>query len=104
VSGATFDDKRVAAVRERLVADNYTHVLIVKEGSGTSGYMPFKDACKTVQKSGFSTLFDGRLFLKGELVVWAAIASRDGDQEDPVDMLQQVLGCGTGMMAGMRIS
>jgi len=103
VSGATFTDEQAAAVRKQLADDSYTHVLIVKEGSGTSGYMPFKDACKTVQKVGFPVLFDGRLLRAGNLVVWAAIASRDSHGDDPVDLLQQVLGGGMVGMEEIRV-
>ena len=52
-----------------------------------------KAACEVCRQTG--SPFDGRLLRAGNLVVWAAIASRDGDQEDPVALLQQVLGCGS---------
>ena len=72
-----------------------SHVLALKTPPGSTGYTALQRACKAIQKAGFPLLFDGRLLRAGNLVVWAAIACRVGGLEDPVDLLQQVLGCGT---------
>ena len=100
VSGSSFTDEQADTVRGCL-DDGPSHVLVVKEGSGTSGYPAFKDACDVLEGAGFPLQFNGRLLLAGKHVVWTAVACRVS--EDDLDaMLQQVLGWGMGEIPGGR--
>ncbi len=94
VSGAKLDDEQAATVRKQLGDASYTHVLVVKEGSGTAAYPAFQRACEMVQKAGFPTLFHGRLLVGEKALTYAAVACRDGEGDATVDLLQQVLGGG----------
>ena len=96
VSGASFTDEQAGALREQLADDNFTHVLVFKDGNETGSYTAFHAAGETVQKAGFPTVFTGRLLAGEKALTYAAVACRSGGLDDPLDLLQQVLGWGTG--------
>ena len=103
VKGVSFNDDQADALRESLAGGAYSHVLVLTDGNETGSYRVFQRACEALTETGFPLQFYGRLLRVGNLVVWAAIACRDGAHDDPVELLQQVLGGGTVGMGDVLI-
>lgn len=104
VSGTNFTDEQAAALREQLEDGSYSHVLIVKTSPGSTGYTALQRACDMLMELGYPMQFHGRLLLAGKAVTYANIACRDEGLEDPVEMVQHVLGAGIGVMEEIPVS